>query len=237
MKSTKEMQLKSNAEVKKGAKEVFTSVNTNPTYLMRKMNKLAEGKDVDFNELAKEGISKEDVCEQYNRLQEAAACGGYWWGSIIARQGYLVTAVRKVEFAEGDENSEDVKPLYVAKGDILLTEVIDGTLYTLRAAATWSYSNIISSAALWLKFAEARAKAANNLYSWQKVQTEARAKAAEVKKEEAKKARKAKAEAKKAEAKKAKEIAAAIQGLQKKVASGVMTNEAAAYEVAKILAA
>lgn len=59
------MQLKSNCQVKKEARDTFASVNTNPTYIFRKMNKLAEGKDSDFNELAKEGtLSQEEAARQ-----------------------------------------------------------------------------------------------------------------------------------------------------------------------------
>lgn len=244
MKSTKTMQLKSNAELKKGASQTFAVVNSTPTYLFRKMNKLAEGKDADFNEIAKEGISKEDVCEQYNRLQEAASCGGYWWGSVIARHGYIITAARKVEFAEGDENGTDVKPLYVAKGEELLTEVINGTLYTLKAASAWNYANIIASAALFMKFKEERARQCGNLYSWQQAQDTAKAQAKEARDAEAKarkEARKAEAkarkEARKAEAKKAKEVAKAIQDFQVQVKAGTMSNEEAANKLAEILAA
>lgn len=233
MKSTREMQCKTNAQVKKGASQVFASVNTNPTYIFRKMNKLAEGKDVDFNEIAKEGICKEDVCEQYNRLTEAANCGGYWWGSVIARHGYIITAARKVEFAEGSDNNEDVKPLYVAKGEELITEVINGTLYTLKAASAWNYSNVVASAALFLKFKEEAAKTSGTLYTWQKVQETAKAQAKEARKEEAKKRRKAASEAKAQAAKTAK----VLQELQSQVKAGTLTNEEAATQLAAIIAA
>ena len=212
-------------------------VNNSPTYIMRKLNKLAEGKDADFNELAKEGVSKEDVCEQYNRLTEAGKCGGYWWGTVIARQGYIITGARKVTFAEGDENGEDVKPLYLAKGEELITEVINGELYTLRAAASWNYSNVITSAALYLKFVEAAAKASGALYSWQTAQATAKAKAAEAKKAEAKARRKAASEAKKAEASKTKELAQKLQELKAAVAAGSMTEDEAAVKAVKLLAA
>ena len=208
------MQCKTNAQVRRGASQVVNSVNNTPTYIMRKLNKLATGRDSDFNDLVKEGVSKEDVCEQYNRLQEAANVGGYWWGSIIARQGYCITGARVVSFAEGDENNEDVKPLYVAKGDILITEVINGTLYTLRAASVWSYANVIASAALFLKFKEEAARKAGALYSWQKVQDTAKAQAKEARKEAAKAARKAASEARKEEARKAREVAKAVQELR-----------------------
>lgn len=237
MKSTKEMQLKSNAQVKKEAGQQLSNVNTNPTYLMRKMNKLAEGKDSDFNELSKEGLSKESVCEQYNRLQEVAKCGGYWWGSIIARKGYCITAARKVVTAEGDENGEDVKGLYVAKGGEVLTEIINGELYSLKAAASWSYTNIIASAALFLKFKEEAAAKSGNLYTWQQAQTTAKAQAKEARKEEAKKRRKAASEARKAEASRAKEVARRITELQHAVTDGRMTQEEAATNLAAMLAA
>ena len=177
-----------NSEIKKGAKFETNVISTSPVWNMRKLNKIATGKDQDAKEV--EGFSRDYLKELYNRLDEAFNAGGFWWNSIIARQGFCVTAARPVTFAEGDENNDDVKGLYVAKGEVLLTEVIDGQLYTLKAAAVWSFANIISSASLWLKFAEARAKAANNLYSWQKAKNEAKAKAKAEKAKEAKKARK-----------------------------------------------
>jgi len=222
------MQLKSNADIKKGAKATFASVNTNPTYIFRKMNKLAEGKDVDFNDLVKEGVSKDDVCEQYNRLQEAANCGGYWWGSVIARNGYIITGAKKVEIDS---------PLYVAKGGEVLTEVINGTLYSLKAAAAWSYSNVVASAALYLKFREEAAAKSGNLYSWQTVQATAKAQAKEARKAQAKEARKAASEARKMEATRAKELAMKVQVLQAQVKAGTLSNEEAATQLAAIMAA
>lgn len=222
------MQLKSNAVVRKEARETFASANMNPTYIFRKMNKLAEGKDVDFNALAKEGVSKESVCEQYNRLSEAANCGGYWWGSVIARYGYIITGAKKVEMDA---------PLYVAKGGEVITEVINGTLYSLKAAAAWNYSNVVASAALFLQFKEEAAKKANSLYSWQKVQATAKAQAKEARKEEAKKARKAASEARKAEATRVKELAQKVQALKAQVKDGTLSQEEAASQLAAILAA
>ena len=228
MKSTKEMQLKSNNQVKKEARETFASVNTNPAYIFRKMNKLAEGKDSDFNDISKEGISKEAVCEQYNRLQEAAKCGGYWWGSVIARHGYIITGAKKVEIDA---------PLYVAKGGEVITEVINGTLYSLKAAAAWNYTNVVASAALFLKFKEEAAKESGALYSWQKVQATAKAQAMEARKAEAKKARKAASEARKAEATRTKELAMKVQALKAQVKDGTLSQEEAARQLAAIVAA
>lgn len=218
-----------NSEIKKGANQEIQVVNTNPTYLMRKLNKIAEGKDKDTKEV--EGFSRDYLKELHSRLTEAFNCGGFWWGSIIARKGFCVTSAREVVFAEGDENNSDVKGLAVAKGDVILTEVIDGKLYSLKAASVWSYTNIISSASLCLKFAEAKAKASNNLYSWQKEQEQAKAKAKEQKQAKAKKERKAAAKAKEqakkqeqAEATKAKEQAKAIAALNAKLAAKEITK-------------
>ena len=222
------MQLKSNCQVKKEARDTFASVNTNPTYIFRKMNKLAEGKDVDFNDISKEGISKEAVCEQYNRLQEAANCGGYWWGSVVARHGYIITGAKKVEIDA---------PIYVAKGGEVITEVINGTLYSLKAASAWNYSNVVASGALFLKFKEEAAKKSGTLYSWQKVQLTAQAQAKEARKAEAKARRKAASEAKKQEASRAKELAKKVQELQAQVKAGTLSNEEAATQLAAIMAA
>lgn len=210
-----------NSEIKKGAREELQVVNCNPVWNFRKLNKICTGKDQDTKEV--EGFSREYLMELYNRLQEAFNNGGFWWGSVIARQGFIVTSARKVVFAEGDENNDDVKGLAVAKGEILLTEVINGEMYSLKAASIWNMGNIIASASLWLKFAEAKAKANSNLFSWQKEQEQAKAKAKQQKQEQAKKARKEQAKAKKQqkeqeqkEATKAKEQAKQIAAINAK---------------------
>lgn len=211
-----------NSEIKKGARQEIQVVNANPIWNFRKLNKIAAGKDQDTKEV--EGFSRDYLKELFSRLNEAFNCGGFWWGSVIARQGFIVTSARKVVFAEGDENNDDVKGLAVAKGDIILTEVINGELYSLKAAAVWNMTNIIASAALWLKFAEAKAKASNNLYSWQKEQEQAKAKAKEQKKEQAKKERKAKAKQEQEQANKAKEQAKQIAALNAKLQAKEITK-------------
>lgn len=223
------------ADLKKGAKIEATLVNTNPTYLFRKLNKIATGRDTDTKEV--EGFSRENLKELYNRLNEAFSCGGFWWGSVLARNGYIITAAREVVFAEGDENNEDVKPLYCGKGELLLTQVINGKMYTLKAASVWSFNAIIHSASLWLKFAEAAAAASGNLYTWQKAQAEAKKKASDAKKEAAKKVRKQKSEAKKEAAKRTKELAKEIAALKEAVTSGTISAEDAAAKVAELIAA
>lgn len=225
------------ADLKNGAKIEITNVNTNPTYLFRKLNKIAAGKDQDTKEV--EGFSRENLKEFAKRLTEAFNCGGFWWGSVIARNGYIVTAAREVVFAEGDENNDDddIKPLYCGKGELILTEVINGKMYTLKAASIWSYNAIIQSASLWLKFAEAAAAASGNLYTWQKAQSEAKKKASEEKKEAAKKARKAQSKARKEAAKRTKELAKELAALKASVVNGTLSAEEAAAKVAAILAA
>lgn len=218
-----------NSEIKKGAKSELQVINCNPVWNFRKLNKIASGKDQDTKEV--EGFSREYLKELFSRLNEAFNQGGFWWGSVIARHGFIVTSARKVVFSEGDENNDDVKGLAVAKGDIILTEVINGELYSLKAAAVWNMTNIVASAALWLKFAEAKAKASNNLYSWQKEQEQAKAKAKQQKQEQAKKARKEQAKAKQqqkeqeqAEATKAKEQAKQIAALNAKYQAKEITK-------------
>lgn len=210
-----------NSEIKKGSRQEIRVVNNNPVWLFRKLNKIAAGKDQDTKEV--EGFSRDYLKELFSRLTEAFNCGGFWWGSVCARQGFIITAAREVTFAEGAENNDDVKGLSVAKGEVVLTEVIDGKMYSLKAASVWNFNNIIASASLWLKFAEVRAKASNNLYSWQKEQEQAKAKQKQQKQEQAKKARKEQAKIRKeqkeqeqAEATKAKEQAKQIAALNAK---------------------
>ena len=230
-----------NSEIKKGARQELQVVNTNPIWNFRKLNKICTGKDTDVKEV--EGFSRDYLKELYNLLVEAFNCGGFWWGSVVARQGFIVTSARKVVFAEGDENNDDVKGLAVAKGEILLTEVINGELYSLKAAAVWNMTNIIASASLWLKFAEAKAVANSKLFSWQKEQEQAKAKAKEAKKEQAKKVRKAQAQAKKEqkeqeqkEAKKAQEQAKAIAALNAKLAAKEITKQQYTKELLALVA-
>lgn len=165
-----------NSEIKKGAKIEAKAINTNPTYLMRKLNKFAEGKETDLSDLKKgQGLTVDYIKEQYKRLVEAFDCGGFWWGSVMARNGYLLTSCKEVKDDLADGGS-DFSPLCNRDG-FVWTEVIGGTLYSFKAAASWSLENIITSSSMWLKFAEARAKASGQLYSWQQARKDAKAKA------------------------------------------------------------
>lgn len=225
----KKLALQSSSEIKKEARKEITNVVRNPLYIFRTLNKYAAGKDTIAKEV--EGYSREYVKELCDRLQEAFNQGGFWWGSVIARKGYIVTSVRKVAFAEGDEDNSDVNGLYTAKGGELLTEVINGDLYSLRAAASWNIGNVIASAGLALKFAEARAKEAGSLYTWQQEQEAARAKQKEARKQEARKARKEaqkqkeqQKEQEQKEATAARKQAQAIQDLKKQYESKQITK-------------
>lgn len=162
-----------NSEVKKGAKNEAKAINTNPTYVMRKSNKICQGKDTDLKGLKSEGITTDHLKELYKRLIEAFDCGGFWWDSVFARNDYLLTSCRAIEF---DPTESDMTPVYDT-GDFVWTEMIDGKLYSLKAAAEWNMTNLITSASMMLKFAEARAKASGNLYSWQTARAEAKKKA------------------------------------------------------------
>ena len=163
-----------NSEVKKGAKIEAKAINTNPTYLMRKLNKFATGKESDLSDLKKgQGLSVDYIKDQYKRLEEAFGCGGFWWGSVMARNGYLLTSCKEVKLEDGES---DMTPIYSRDG-FVWTEVVDGTLYTFKAAASWSLENIITSSSMMLRFAEARAKQAGQLYSWQQARKDAKSKA------------------------------------------------------------
>ena len=211
------MTILTNSEIKKGSRQEAQVINTNPIWLFRKLNKIAAGKDQDTKEV--EGFSRDYLKELFSRLTEAFNCGGFWWGSVCARQGFIITAAREVTFAEGAENNDDVKGLAVAKGEVILTEVINGKMYSLKAASVWNMNNIIASASLWLKFAEERAKASNNLYSWQKEQEQAKAKQKQQKQEQAKKARKEQAKAKKQQKEQEQKEAAAAKEQAKQIAA------------------
>jgi len=90
MKTTKKYQVMTNTEVKKCAKAEAKAINTNPTYLMRKLNKFAQGKESDLSDLKKaQEVSVIGIAELYNRLEEAFVQGGFWWGSVMAREGIL----------------------------------------------------------------------------------------------------------------------------------------------------
>ncbi len=176
MKTNKKYNVMTNTEVKKAAKAEAKAINTNPTYLMRKLNKFATGKEKDLSDLKKaQEVSVIGIAELYNRLEEAFGCGGFWWRSVIARNGYLLTSCKEVK-DDLSEGGSDFAPLSIRDG-FIWTEVIDGKLYSFKAAAVWSFENIISSASMMLRFAEARAKAAGQLYSWQQARKDAKAKA------------------------------------------------------------
>ncbi len=213
-------------EVKKGAKVEVKAINTNPTYLMRKLNKFATGKETDLSGLKKsEGLTTDFIKELYKRLEEAFGCGGFWWGSIIARQGMLLTSCKEVKFEDGES---DMTPLFQRDG-FIWTEVVDGKLYSFKAAAVWSLENIISSASLWLKFAEARAKQSGNLYTWQQARKDAKKKASK-KSKTSKKSEKKQTVAEGA-------LFKAIEELKANFAKGKMTKKQLDEALTKALAA
>lgn len=175
MKTNKNYNQMTNCEVKKAAKAEVKAINCNPTYQMRKLNKFAQGKDTDLSDLKKaHEVSVIGICELYNRLEEAFAQGGFWWGSVMARQGMLLTSCKEVKCIEDGES--DMTPLLQRDG-FIWTEVVNGKLYSFKAAAEWNAVNIISSASMMLRFAEERARLSGNLYSWQIARKEAKAKA------------------------------------------------------------
>lgn len=201
-------------EVKKRAKSETKAIGTNPTYLMRKLNKFAQGKEADLSDLKKaQEVSVIGIAELYNRLEEAFGCGGFWWGSVIAREGMLLTSCKEIKLEDGES---DMTPLYQRDG-FVWTEVIDGKLYSFKAAATWSFENIISSASMMLRFAEARAKQSGNLFSWQQARKDAKKKASK-KSKTSKKGGKGKTVVEGA-------LFKAIQELQANFAKGKMTKK------------
>lgn len=214
-----------NSEVKKGAKIEAKAINTNPTYLMRKLNKFAEGKETDLSDLKKgHELSADYIKEQYKRLEEAFDCGGFWWGSVMAREGRLLTSCKEVKLEDGES---DMTPCY-SKDGFVWTEVIDGTLYSFKAAASWSLENIITSSSMWLKFAEARAKASGQLYSWQQARKDAKAKASKKSKTSKKGSEKTVVEG---------ELFKAIQEIKAKFAKGKMTKKQLDAELERVLSA
>ncbi|MBR6141483.1 MAG: hypothetical protein IKQ37_06955 [Bacteroidaceae bacterium] len=214
MKTNKTYKVMTNNEVKKAAKAEAKAINTNPTYLMRKLNKFSQGKETDLSDLKKaQEVSVIGITELYNRLEEAFAQGGFWWGSIFARQGMLLTSCKEVKLEEGES---DMTPLYQRDG-FVWTEVVDGKLYSFKAAAVWSFENIISSASMMLRFAEARAKQSGNLFSWQQARKDAKKKASK-KSKTSKKSGKSKTVVEGA-------LFKAIQELQANFAKGKMTKK------------
>ncbi len=176
MKTNKKFQTMTNSELKKVASNEVKVINTNPTYQMRKLNKFAVGKETDLSDLKKaQEVSVIGIAELYNRLEEAFGCGGFWWGSVMAREGRLLTSCKEVKDDLADGGS-DFTSLSTRDG-FCWTEFVDGKLYSFRVAAEWSAVNIINSATMMLRFAEARAKAAGQLYSWQQARKEAKSKA------------------------------------------------------------
>jgi len=228
MKTNKAYKVMTNNEVKKCAKAEAKAINTNPTYLMRKLNKFAQGKEADLSDLKKaQEVSVIGIAELYNRLEEAFGCGGFWWGSIIARNGYLLTSCKEVK-DDLSEGGSDFAPLSIRDG-FVWTEVIDGKLYSFKAAATWSFENIISSASMMLRFAEARAKQSGNLYTWQQARKDAKKKASK-KSKTSKKSEKKQTVAEGA-------LFKAIEELKANFAKGKMTKKQLDEALTKALAA
>lgn len=164
--------VKTTTQVTKGAKQETKEFLKSPSYGMRVLNRIAEGKDMKDIE----GLSREDIHTLYTRSCEVSGQKqGFGWNTLIAREGMCVTSMRKVKltdrlyFAEGKWHVGEGKRTYMC-------EEIDGQLYLLRTAA-WSYTAIVASTGLWVRMCEARAKASKNLYTWQQARKDSKRKA------------------------------------------------------------
>ena len=186
-------------DLKKAAKVELSTIEGNPTYLMRKLNKVCQGKGKDTDLKEVEGLNIQKMKDLYNRLNDTFGCGGYWWGSIFAVNGKLVT------------NVKPVKPYAIYNNSEKLIRYC-GQLYYATFATKWTRSAIMDSAAAKLAIIESIAAAFDK-----EDQKEAR----KAENKEARKARKEKQQ-------KANNLAAKVAELKAKVASGEITESEAA---------
>ena len=189
------------ASLRKGATNEIANVVTNPTYLFRKIDKVAQGKakDTDLRELG--DVDLTNLKALFGRIESTFECGGFWWGSVLAIDGRIATSLRPIKQGVRyaiDENHKVVR-------------YCGGTYYA-TFAKVWSFKAIIASATACLAIAEGIAAAF--------VKAEEKAANAE--------SNKADRKARKEEQAKAANLAAKVAELKTKVASGELTEEQAA---------
>lgn len=133
------------SKLRNAARNEVKTVNTNPTYIFRSLNKLAAGTDKQAREV--DGYSNKAIKALYTRLNETFACGGFWWSSVYAVNGRLVISIKPVELG---------RVYNVDEAHTIIT--FAGVRYYARLATTWSPSTVITSAALRLGLVEKYAK-------------------------------------------------------------------------------
>ena len=206
-------QVKTTAQVKKGAKNENKVINSNPGYIFRHLNKVAQGRDKDAKGV--EGYSNENIKDLYSRLNAAFVEGaGFWWSSIYAFNGRPVTSL----VAVNDSTAFYLDPSFTPDADHVLIHFA-GTYYIGTLASCWSDNTVIDAAAARLGLVE---KYATAIDKEQDKERKAKEKA------ERKAERKAKSQERKAQADKAKDFAKKAQELKKQVEAGTITEAEAA---------
>ena len=213
---TNKMQVKTNNEVKKQARQEVAEMLKSPSYGMRVLNRIAEGKETK----GIEGLSHEGVRQTYLRACEASGLRqGFGWNTLIARNGACVTSMRRVKLTDRLYFAENEWYVEV-NGRTYTCEEIDGKLYVLKTAAKWSFDAILASTHLWLRMREAEAREGKNLYTWQQARKDSKRKGKKQARKQARKQAQAQTQAHTQDA-----LAGAIEMLKKAMQEGNLTEE------------
>lgn len=193
-------------QVASSAKQENKVINTNPGYIFRSLNKKAQGRDQDAKQV--EGYSRKSLKELFDRLNETFAGGGFWWSSVYAINGRLITSVTPLKQGK-----------YYALNEKAVIRFA-GQTYIGTFAKEWSENAVIDSAKVRLTMVEQYGTAIDKAQEQErKAQEKAERKGRKERKESAK------------------ELAKVIAELKEQVAAGTITNEQAAAKVAALMAA
>lgn len=223
-------------QVGAGAKQENKVVNTNPGFIFRTLNKRAQGRDKEAKEV--EGFSRENLKELFNRLNNTFAGGGFWWSSVYAVNGRLVTSLSLVKDPAKYGELTNVSPFawsyesYIPGAENHVLIEFAGNLYLATLATQWSENGVIDAAKARLSLVEQYSAAIDKEQEQERKEQEK-----EIRKAERKAERKRKSAERKEQKEQAQELAKVVQELKEQVANGTISQEQAAAKVQELLAA
>lgn len=200
-------------QLKQGAKQEIKTVNNNPGYIMRTLNKIAQGKNKDAQ--AVEGFSREALKELWTRLNSTFNAGGFWWSSLYVINGRPVVSLKAITPVGGLTTVDDLNKVEARLHDRRHTLITFAGVTYLGTLGTWSFNAVINAAAARLQIVEDYIKKFNKLMDAQEEQ-ERKAQERKERKEEATKAQ---------------ELANKIATLKAQVAAGTITEAQAAAQL------
>jgi hypothetical protein len=207
------------AKVAAGAKQENKVINTNPGYIFRSLNKKAQGRDADAKQV--EGYSRESLKELFTRLENTFSCGGFWWGSVYAFNGRLVTSAVAVK-----------QGVIYSIADNKVVFSFAGNSYIGTLAKEWSENAVIDAAKVRLNLVEQYAQAIDKAQEQERKEQERKEQ-----KEQKAKERKQASKERKQKKEQAQELAKTIQELKEQVAAGTLSQDQAFAKVQELMAA